>query len=224
MSFIIEFPKVKDGKEIEKTSLSIIEEEAENYQEFSKYNAGEKEVVKRLIHTTSCFEEVLQNIIFTNGAVNHIGQLLKQSASIIVDTNMIKSGLSQFYLNKYNNQVLCFVNEEEVKNEAEKAGTTRTYIAVKKALEKTKEEPVILACGNAPTFLYSAIETLVNENYDLSNIAIIAFPVGFVNVVESKDYTLGFLKHFNAEGIVMQGRFGSSTMIVSCLHAIYRLI
>ncbi|NPA82654.1 MAG: precorrin-8X methylmutase, partial [Epsilonproteobacteria bacterium] len=66
--------------------------------------------------------------------------------------------------------------------------------------------------------------TLVQRGADTKNIALLVFPVGFVNVVESKEYTMEFLDYFNAEGIVMRGRFGSSTMAVASLHAIYRLI
>lgn len=81
-----------------------------------------------------------------------------------------------------------------------------------------------MACGNAPTFLYSAIKTIIESGRRLDNVAILAFPVGFINVVESKEYTKSFMEHYGVEGIVMQGRYGASTLVVSTLHAIYRLI
>ena len=83
---------------------------------------------------------------------------------------------------------------------------------------------MILACGNAPTFLYSAINTLIKSSRRMDNVAILAFPVGFVNVVESKEYTRLFMEHYGAQGIVMNGRYGASTLVVSALHAVYRLI
>jgi len=83
---------------------------------------------------------------------------------------------------------------------------------------------MILACGNAPTFIYASINTLLDEGVDLRNVAFILFPVGFVNVVESKDYGKRFCEHFDIPAILMQGRFGSSTMTVATLHAIYKLI
>ncbi len=83
---------------------------------------------------------------------------------------------------------------------------------------------MILACGNAPTFIYAAINTLLDQGVDLKNVALLLFPVGFVNVVESKDYGKRFCDHYGVSGIIMEGRFGSSTMTVATLHAIYKLI
>ncbi len=59
---------------------------------------------------------------------------------------------------------------------------------------------------------------------NLSNIAFILFPVGFVNVLESKKYGKEFCEEFNIPVIIMQGRFGGSTMVVATLHSIYRLM
>ena len=59
---------------------------------------------------------------------------------------------------------------------------------------------------------------------DLSKVALLLFPVGFVNVVESKQYGRKFCDTFDVPGIIMEGRFGSSTMVVATLHAIFKLI
>ena len=151
-------------------------------------------------------------------------KLLKNRAKIIVDVNMIKVGLSQFYLDTYGNDVVCYINEPFTYEMAEKNKTTRSYAAVVEAIKMHKDEPLILACGNAPTFIYAAINTLLNEGIDLENVAFILFPVGFVNVVESKDYGKRFCEKFNIPAVIMEGRFGSSTMTVATLHATYKLI
>ncbi len=137
---------------------------------------------------------------------------------------MIKVGLSDFYLKKYETEVVCYINEPFTYEMAEKNKTTRSYAAVVEAIKKHKNEPMILACGNAPTFIYAAINTLLEEKVDLSKVALLLFPVGFVNVVESKDYGRRFCDFFDVAGIIMQGRFGSSTMTVATLHAIFKLI
>jgi len=97
-------------------------------------------------------------------------------------------------------------------------------MAVVEAVKRHKDSPLVFVCGNAPTFIYGAINTLLDEGVDLSKVGFILFPVGFVNVVESKDYGKRFCEHFNVPAILMQGRFGSSTMGVATLHAIYKLI
>lgn len=223
-NFDIKTPAVKDPHEIEELSLKTILEEAGQYPGFSKFHPDEQKVVQRMIHTTTCFEQVIDNICFSSGATSRIKTLLEKGATIIADTNMIRSGLNKVYTEKYGNNTICYVSEPDVKEIAQKQGTTRTDIAVKKALTENKSSPLILACGNAPTFLYAAIELIVNEGFDLNNIAIIAMPVGFINVVESKDYTLEFMNMTGAEGIVLKGRYGGSPLVVAALHALYKLI
>eukprot|EP01029_Cantina_marsupialis_P010548 TRINITY_DN240049_c0_g2_i1.p1 TRINITY_DN240049_c0_g2~~TRINITY_DN240049_c0_g2_i1.p1 ORF type:complete len:165 (+),score=24.87 TRINITY_DN240049_c0_g2_i1:46-495(+) len=137
---------------------------------------------------------------------------------------MIKVGLSDFYLKQYDNEVVCYINEPFTYEMAEKNKTTRSYAAVVEAIKRHKDEPLVLACGNAPTFIYAAINTLLEQKVDLNNVAFLLFPVGFVNVVESKAYGRKFCDTFDVAGIIMEGRFGSSTMTVATLHAIYKLI
>ena len=59
---------------------------------------------------------------------------------------------------------------------------------------------------------------------DPGNVILLLFPVGFVNVVESKEYGKKFMEHFGVEGVILEGRYGASTMVVASLHASYRLI
>ncbi len=54
---------------------------------------------------------MLDNIYFSKGAVSKIKELLESDAKIIVDVNMIKVGVSEFYLKKYNSEIICYVNE-----------------------------------------------------------------------------------------------------------------
>jgi len=224
MEFKQEQPPINIGADISVKSFEMIEAELKHYPKAKEFDKNEIEVISRLIHTSTCFEQVLNNIFFTKDAIPKIQELLKAKAKIIVDVNMIKVGLSQFYLDTYQNEVICYINEPFTFEEAKKNKTTRSYAAVVEAIRRHKDESLILACGNAPTFIYAAINTILDEKVDLSKVAFILFPVGFVNVVESKDYGKRFCEHFNIPAVIMQGRFGSSTMSVATLHAIYKLI
>jgi len=224
MDFRLEEPPINIGADISEKSFEMIEAEIGAYPKYHHFNENEQALINRLIHTTTCFNEVINNIYFSKNAMLKLKDLLQNRAKLIVDTNMIRSGLSQFYLNKYENEVICYVNEPEVFAMAEKNGTTRSYAAVELAIERFKDKPMVLACGNAPTFIYAAINTLIKEKINLDNVILLLFPVGFVNVVESKEYGKKFLEHFNAEGIILQGRYGASTMVVASLHAAYKLI
>ena len=224
MEFIQEQPPINIGADISVKSFEIIEQELKEYPKAKEFDKNQIEVISRLIHTTTCFEEVLENIYFTKNAIPNIQELLKNKAKIIVDVNMIKVGLSDFYLKTYDNEVVCYIKEPFTYEMAEKNKTTRSYAAVVEAIKKHKDKPMVLACGNAPTFIYAAINTLLDEGVDLKNVAFLLFPVGFVNVVESKDYGKRFCEYFDIPAIIMEGRFGSSTMSVATLHAIYKLI
>ena len=219
-----EQPPINIGADISVKSFEMIEEELKEYLQSKQFDKNEMEVISRLIHTSTCFKEVLNNIYFTPNAIPRLQELLLDGANIIVDVNMIKVGLSQFYLNKYNNNVICYINEKFTYEMAQKNKTTRSYAAVVEAIKRHKDEPMVLCCGNAPTFIYAAINTLLDEGVDLKNVAFILFPVGFVNVVESKDYGKRFCEQFNIPCVIMEGRFGSSTMTVATLHATYKLI
>ena len=222
--FIQEEPPINIGADISVRSFEIISDELKKYPKIEDFDSNEIEVISRLIHTSTCFEEVLNNIYFTPNAVPKIQELLKRRAKIIVDVNMIKVGLSEFYLDTYGNEVICYINEPFTYEYAKKNRTTRSCGAVVEAIKRHRDEPMILACGNAPTFIYSAVNTLLNEKVNLKNVAFILFPVGFVNVVEAKDYGKRFCEYYNIPAILMEGRFGSSTMTVATLHATYKLI
>jgi precorrin-8X/cobalt-precorrin-8 methylmutase len=224
MGFKIQEPPINIGDAISVKSFEMIHAEAVEYDGFERFDKNEQALVERLIHTTTCFEQVIENIYFSHNAMLKLKELLEKKAKIIVDTNMIRSGLSDFYLKKYENEVICYVNEPEVFEMAKQNKTTRSYAAVELAIKKFKDEPMVLACGNAPTYIYAAINTLIELKVDLDNVILLIFPVGFVNVVESKEYAEEFMNYFNCEGIVLRGRYGASTMVVASLHAAYRLI
>ena len=224
MEFKLEEPPINIGADISVKSFAMIEQEIQNFPKIKDFTPDQVEVISRLIHTSTCFDEVLNNIYFSSDAINKVKNLLLKKAKIIVDVNMIKVGLSQFYLEMYQNEVVCYINEPFTYEDAKNNKTTRSYAAVVEAIKKHKNEPMVLACGNAPTYIYAAINTLIKEKVDLKNVALLLFPVGFVNVVESKAYGRKFCDFFDVAGIIMQGRFGSSTMTVATLHAIFKLI
>ena len=224
MEFKQEQPPINIGADISVRSFEMIEEELANYPKAKEFNEEELAVISRLIHTTTCFDQILDNIYFSDNALHRIKNLLLEKAKIIVDVNMIKVGLSQFYLDTYDNEVVCYINEPFTYEYAQKNKTTRSYGAVVEAIKRHKDEPMVLVCGNAPTFIYAAINTLLDEKVDLSKVALLLFPVGFVNVFESKDYGRRFSETFDVPAVIMQGRFGSSTMGVATLHATYKLI
>ncbi|MCV6606841.1 MAG: precorrin-8X methylmutase, partial [Campylobacterales bacterium] len=92
MNFKIEEPPINIGADISVRSFEMIKEEIAEYEKAKDFDKEQLEVIERLIHTTSCFDEVLDNIWFSKDSISNIQDLLKQEAKIIVDVNMIKVG------------------------------------------------------------------------------------------------------------------------------------
>lgn len=219
-----QFPIIHKSTDIESQSLAHVREMAMQYPRFQELNEKEQTVAVRMIHATTCFDQILEHIYFTDHAIAKISGLLQDRATLIVDTGMICAGLSAQFTKRYGNAPTCLINAPETRELAEKEITTRSYAAVQLALKEAGEKPVVLVCGNAPTFLYGAINWILDNPRPLENLAIIAMPVGFVNVGESKDYAFGFMNEMQVEGMGLEGLYGGSTLCVSALHAIYRMM
>ena len=192
--------------EIEKRSFEIISSELGD----TDLNEQELLVLKRVIHTTADFD-YKNNLVFKNNPVEKGIEALKNGCVIVTDTNMALAGINKPSLKKGGNSAVCYIGDEDVALAAKEKGVTRAQTAVEKAARLN--EPVIFAIGNAPTALIK-IDELINKG-ELNPILIIACPVGFVNVVESKEL---ILKH-NIPSITALGRKGGSNVAASIINA-----
>ena len=89
-------------------------------------------VVKRVIHTTADFDYV-QNLRFTEGAVERASSAFRAGAAVVTDTNMAKSGVSKAALDKLGGGVYCFMADPDVAREAKDRGVTRAVVCMEKA-------------------------------------------------------------------------------------------
>lgn len=192
--------------DIEKRSFEIIS------QELGETNLSEQEllVLKRVIHTTADFD-YKENLVFKNNPVEKGIEALKNGCVIVTDTNMALAGINKPSLKKGGNSAVCYISDEDVACAAKEKGVTRAQVAVEKAAKLN--ETVIFAIGNAPTALIK-IDELINKG-ELNPVLIIACPVGFVNVVESKEL---ILKH-NIPSITAVGRKGGSNVAAAVINA-----
>ena len=150
--------------------------------------------------------------MFSQGAVEKALNALKRGTTIITDTNMALSGINKKALGSVGGQAFCFMGDEDVAEEAKRRGITRAAVSVEKAAKLN--EDVIFAVGNAPTALI-AIDSLVKEG-KLKPQFIIAAPVGFVNVIGSKNLILnGSIPY-----IVAKGNKGGSNVAAAIVNAL----
>lgn len=188
--------------DIEKRSFEIITEEL-------GYDLPEKEapIIKRCIHTSADFDYA-KNLCFSENVVEKALTALKNGACIVTDTQMAKSGINKKALAKYGGEVYCFMSDADVAETARKNGTTRATASMDKAAAMNK--PLIFAIGNAPTALVRLYELI--EDGKLKPELIIGVPVGFVNVVQSKE----LIMQADVPYIVAKGRKGGSN-IAACI-------
>lgn len=194
--------------EIEKRSLEIITEELGG----RTFPEGRSQVIKRVIHTTADFEYA-DSLVFSEGAVEKALEALREGCTIVMDTNMGKAGVNKKSLEKTGGEVLCFMADEDVALKAKEEGTTRAAASMDKAAGLGRD--CIFAVGNAPTALVRLYE-LIQEG-KIHPKLIIGVPVGFVNVVQSKEMILT-LK--DTPYIVARGRKGGSNVAAAICNAL----
>lgn len=175
---------------------------------------GTEAVVKRVIHTTADFDYAV-NLRFTEGAVERAVAAFQAGASIVTDTNMAKAGVSKAALGKLGGQVHCFMADPEVAQAAKTQGTTRAAVCMEKA---AREHPgAVLAVGNAPTALLKLCELM---EAGLRPALVVGAPVGFVNVVESKERVLAVCGKYGVPCIAAMGRKGGSNVAAAICNAL----
>ena len=197
-----------DPVEIEKRSFRIIAEKLTG-RHFDPQNAN---VIKRVIHTTADFDYV-DNLVFSDHAVTAAKTVLKNGARIVTDTQMAKAGINKKVLEQLGCSIHCFIDAPEVVKTARAAGTTRAQAAVDYAIE-TLENPIVFVVGNAPTALIRLHELISSGTF--TPVLIIAVPVGFVNVVESKELILTL----QVPHIVARGQKGGSNVAAAICNAL----
>lgn len=171
-------------------------------------------VVKRVIHTTADFDYA-GNLVFSPGAVEKGVAALKAGCALVTDTQMARAGVNKRVLEKFGGEALCFMSDPDVAAEAKARGVTRAAVSMERAARL--DRPLILALGNAPTALVRACELL--EAGELRPALIIGVPVGFVNVVESKELLLTQ----DVPYIAARGRKGGSNVAAAICNALLYL-
>ncbi|WP_257617325.1 precorrin-8X methylmutase [Thermosipho melanesiensis] len=195
--------------EIEKRSFFLIQ------KELKKEHPKEiLDIVTRVIHATADFEYE-ELLIFSNNPIDAFKNAIKNGENIVTDTNMIKAGINKSILEKYNVKINCYVEDEDVKEIAQKRQITRSIAAMEKALNKNNS---IFVIGNAPTALFTLCNYIEKGTF-YPNV-VIGVPVGFVGAKESKELLL----KQNVPSITTKGRKGGSTVAVAIVNALLKMV
>ncbi|MCB6899474.1 precorrin-8X methylmutase [bacterium 210917-DFI.7.65] len=202
----------QQGADIERESMRIIDEEL--CQRGVCLPLEQEAVIKRVIHATADFDYV-QTLSFTEHAAVRARAAFATGVSLITDTNMALSGLSRPALRKLGMEALCYMADPAVAAEAKERCLTRAAVSMERA---AREYPgAAVAVGNAPTALLALCEQIASG---FRPALVVAVPVGFVNVVESKDRILRLCREQEIPCIAALGRKGGSTVAAAICNAL----
>lgn len=199
--------------DIESRSFEIITEELG--EKNAQLIPGTELIVKRCIHTSADFEYA-DNLCFSENAAEKAMQAIRDGACIVTDTNMAWSGINKKALARYGGEAFCFIADEDVAAEAKERGVTRAVVSMEKAARMDRQ--LIFAIGNAPTALIRIYEMV--KNGELDPALVIGAPVGFVNVVQSKE----LIMQTEVPYIVARGRKGGSNIAACICNALLYMI
>ena len=191
---------------IEKRSMEIITEELNG----RTWPEPQFSIIRRCIHTSADFDYA-DNLRFSPDAEKIGVKLLRNGCNIVTDTKMAFAGINKNRLEAYGGKAYCFISDKDVIEEAKERGCKRATVAMEKG-EKL-EGPTIFAIGNAPTALIE-LDNLIKQK-KIEPALIIGVPVGFVNVVESKE----LIMRSGVPYIVAEGRKGGSNIAATICNA-----
>ena len=191
---------------IEKKSMEIITSELNG----RTWPEPQFSIVKRCIHTSADFDYA-DNLRFSPDAEKIGVKLLRGGCNIVTDTKMAFSGINKNRLEAYGGRAFCFISDEDVIMEAKERGCTRATVAMEKGAKLPGK--TIFAIGNAPTALIE-LDELIKAGKAKPDL-IIGVPVGFVNVVESKE----IIMKSGVPYIVAAGRKGGSNIAATICNA-----
>ena len=190
-------------QDIEKRSFEIITQELGA----RTLKPDQELIIKRCIHTSADFDYA-DSLCFSEQAVAKAMEAIRDGACIVTDTQMAKAGINKKVLARFGGEVYNFMSDEDVAKEAKERGCTRAAVCMEKAAKLDKK--LIFAIGNAPTALIRLYEMI--QDGQISPALIIGVPVGFVNVVQSKE----LIMETRIPYIVARGRKGGSN-IAACI-------
>ncbi|OCR26526.1 precorrin isomerase [Pseudomonas syringae] len=199
---------IRDGQEIYRNSFSIIRAEAR----LDTIPADLEKLAVRVIHACGMVE-VIEDLRFSPGAGKAGRDALAAGAPILCDARMVSEGITRTRL-PANNQIICTLHDEGVREMALERGNTRSAVALE--LWRPHLEGSVVVIGNAPTALFYLLEML--DAGAPKPALILGFPVGFVGAAESKAMLAADSR--GVPFVIMQGRRGGSAMAVAAVNAL----
>ena len=201
---------MKPGQQIMMESFRTIAAELQRHD----YPLDHLWALLHAIHTTADFD--MEQILHTDeGAVEAIYNKVREERlkTIITDVTMVTSGIRKGALQRLGIEAKCYLSDPRVAEMAAAEGITRTQAGIRLAVEEHPD--ALFAFGNAPTALMELCDLIRKDKAQPAGI--IAAPVGFVHVRESKHMVKPFRQ---IPKIIVEGRKGGSNLAATLCNAI----
>lgn len=175
------------------------------------FDTVEWPVVQRIIHAAGDVD-LVHAVHFHRDAACEGVRALREGVPLVTDVRMVAAGVRQQALADLGLALHCFIDAPEVTRQAQATGHTRSFCAMQKAMDEVG--PAVYVIGNAPTALLALCDRV--RRGLLRPRLIVAMPVGFVSVVESKEQALTL----DVPVITIQGRKGGSAVATATVNAL----
>ena len=198
------------GQDIMIRSFRTIEKELKNQD----IPLDKKWALLHAIHTTADFD--MENVLrVDDNAVSTLYEKLSSGAvrTIITDVTMVASGIRKGALQRMGLEVKCYLQDEKTVALATEKGITRTQAGIRIAVSEHPD--ALFVFGNAPTALMELCDLI--RKGKATPAGIIAAPVGFVHVQESKHMVKPFT---SIPKLIVEGRKGGSNLAATLTNAI----
>lgn len=202
------FDFLRDPKEIYRRSFEIVRDSIDS----KNLDNDIAIVAERMVHATA-MPNIIDDLVWTPGAVAAGRAALAQGGTMLVDGQMIAAGISKASLTTGAN-VMCTLGLGSVTSIAQQQNTTRAAAAV--SLWTPWLGGSVVAIGNAPTALFRLLEGLASGWPRPA--LILGLPVGFVGAAEAKQALVD--GDHGVPFITLKGRLGGSAMAAAAINAL----
>lgn len=201
----------KPGRVIMNQSFRTILDEIDG----SNYSLQQLWVALHCIHTTAD-TSIIDSIELTDGVMERLHRAFYSGEPpvIITDVRMVTNGIRKAVVNDLGLTIKCYLDDPRTDALAVSKNITRTQAGIRLAADDYPN--AIFAFGNAPTALMELVKLIRLGKANPSGV--IAAPVGFINVEESK----WRLKYGCTQipAITVMGRKGGSNVAATIINAI----
>lgn len=175
-----------------------------------RFTAAEYVIARRIIHTTADFE-FKQLVKFHHRPVEAAIAAFNSGAPVVTDVSMVAAGIKTVVQRTWRSPVTIAV-QQVLAASTQASGQTRSALGMARCAQTCPD--AIVAIGNAPTALITLCQEVEAGRWQPA--FVIGAPVGFINVVESKQA----LAALSIPHILIEGRKGGSAVAAAVLNAV----